>query len=656
MKKKLLTIVFLLASFCSFSQVNLTSGLMAYYPFTGNANDSSGNNNNPTFNNATLTTDRFGNANKAYLFNGATSYMQIPNSSTLNSATGLSLCAWVKINGFSRDACFANRIIEKGDADGVPGQYALAFQQENACGISTIDTIHQFFTGAGIPVNTYYPQKDNWYFVVYTYDLTTAKMYVNGVLVSSSALANYSFTNSYDLYLGKHKGGVGYPSVFFFNGVMDEVRIYNRAINTSEISALYGTTLTSGLMAYYPFTGNANDSSGNNNNPTFNNATLTTDRFGNANKAYLFNGTTSYMQIPNSSTLNSNTGLSLCAWVKINGFSRDACFANRIIEKGDADGVPGQYALAFQQENACGISTIDTIHQFFTGAGIPVNTYYPQKGNWYFVVYTYDLTTAKMYVNGVLVNSSPLANYSFTNSYDLFLGKHKGGVGYPSVFFFNGIMDEVRIYNRAINVSEIAALYTPASTNPLPVTITDFSGIKKNNDVVLNWNVANEINEDHYEVERSIDGTNFQSAGTTAAIYNNSGGAYQLSDANALTNYKNFNALYYRLKIVSKTGAIEYSNVVTVTLDKNQTGLLINEYPNPFTDKIVISVNSQTNKRLDVRIIDITGKSVYSKSASIQQGSSIIQIENLGKIAKGVYTLQIISNDEITTKKIFKTN
>ena len=60
------------------AQVNLSAGLAAYYPFTGNANDVSGNN-NPSFNNATLTTDRFGNPNSAYHFNGTNNYMQIPN-------------------------------------------------------------------------------------------------------------------------------------------------------------------------------------------------------------------------------------------------------------------------------------------------------------------------------------------------------------------------------------------------------------------------------------------------------------------------------------------------------------------------------------------------------------------------------------------------
>src|SRR6266404_1202616 len=96
------------------AQVNLNQGLMAYYPFSGNANDVSGNNNNPVFNNATLTADRFGNPNSAYSFDGTSSYMRIPNSATLNFGTQMSVTAWVKVAGFYQGPCHGNRIVMKG--------------------------------------------------------------------------------------------------------------------------------------------------------------------------------------------------------------------------------------------------------------------------------------------------------------------------------------------------------------------------------------------------------------------------------------------------------------------------------------------------------------------------------------------------------------
>ncbi len=101
MKKIFLPLLLLITNLC-FAQVNLNLGLKAYYPFSGNANDVSGNANNPVFNNATLTADRFGNPNSAYHFNGNTSYMQIANSTSLNLPNKMSVALWVSLQDFIR--------------------------------------------------------------------------------------------------------------------------------------------------------------------------------------------------------------------------------------------------------------------------------------------------------------------------------------------------------------------------------------------------------------------------------------------------------------------------------------------------------------------------------------------------------------------------
>jgi hypothetical protein len=155
---RILLLLLLFVSGNVVAQVNLNQGLMAYYPFSGNANDVSGNNNNPVFNNATLTADRFGNPNSAYSFNGTSNYMRIPNSATLNYNTQMSVTAWVKVAGFYQGPCHGNRVIMKGDADGLTGNYTLTFddnaftngqncvnpvpdiQHENFYGINTAPT------------------------------------------------------------------------------------------------------------------------------------------------------------------------------------------------------------------------------------------------------------------------------------------------------------------------------------------------------------------------------------------------------------------------------------------------------------------------------------------------------------------------------------
>jgi hypothetical protein len=227
----------------SYSQVNLTQGLRAYYPFNGNAADASGNNNHAVFNNATSTYDRFGNANSAYYFDGIDDYMMVLNSASLNMTNQISIAAWVKVSGFYQGTCHDNSILMKGDNDQTSGNYFLRYSDNiylnhTQCSVPLPDETHQTFEGH-MTVNQVansnpYVQKERWYSLVYTYDGVTAKMYVNCELAIQGP-ANISFTNGYNLFIGK-MNHAQYP--YWFNGTEDEIRIYDRVITMDEIKAL----------------------------------------------------------------------------------------------------------------------------------------------------------------------------------------------------------------------------------------------------------------------------------------------------------------------------------------------------------------------------------------------------------------------------------
>lgn len=229
------------------AQVDLNLGLRAYYPFTGNANDASGNNNHAVFNNATLTSDRHGFANSAYSFNGIDNFIRIPNSPSINFTSQMTLCAWVKVSGFYQGTCHNNAIVMKGDAENASGNYQLRFSDEiytnyQNCSVLQPDKDHQVFTGhntTSVVANPLpYIQKEKWYSLVWIFDGTTVKMYVNCELILQGS-SSQAFTNSSDLYLGAMNNAI-FP--YWFNGVMDEVRIYDRALNTDEINAYGGCT------------------------------------------------------------------------------------------------------------------------------------------------------------------------------------------------------------------------------------------------------------------------------------------------------------------------------------------------------------------------------------------------------------------------------
>ncbi|MBL0201057.1 MAG: PKD domain-containing protein [Chitinophagaceae bacterium] len=235
----------LLIANIAFGQVDLNLGLRAYYPFSGNANDISGNNNNPVFNNATLTADRFGNPNSAYHFNGTNNYMQVPNTASLNTTNKLSLCAWVKPIDFYSGNCHGNSVITKGSSGNTPGLYMIWYD-DNAgtnganCGGPLNPAVENFYGNNGMapsPGYTPYIQTNQWYSVIVTYDGTTVALYVNCQLKYSGPQGSINFTNPEDLFIGK----VNNPSFpYWVNGDIDEVRIYDRALNQDEVNVLGG--------------------------------------------------------------------------------------------------------------------------------------------------------------------------------------------------------------------------------------------------------------------------------------------------------------------------------------------------------------------------------------------------------------------------------
>jgi hypothetical protein len=239
--KKLLFILLLL-SHTAFAQVDLGKGLKAWYPFDGNALDASGNGNHPAFNNASLTTDRFGVAGKAFHFNGINNYIRIPNSASLNFSNQVTLSVWIKPTGFYYNTCHASSILLKGTADYFPGNYALRFDDalftdgKGCSGERLTDSLHQNFRGTGTTMKPYqsYIKKDQWYSVVYTNDGSTAKLYVDCELKYAVNFKE-NFTNNDDLLLGKTNDPM-FP--FWLNADMDEVRIYDRALNEKEILLL----------------------------------------------------------------------------------------------------------------------------------------------------------------------------------------------------------------------------------------------------------------------------------------------------------------------------------------------------------------------------------------------------------------------------------
>ncbi len=257
MKNKILLYLLLIIPTCLISQIP-TASLVAYYPFCGNANDFSGNGLNGTVNGATLSTDRFGNANSAYTFNGTNSYINLPpaNFAALNV---YSYSMWIRPTSSVNPAYITYCV---GDANG----FSCLSMNYNAPNIFA----GSYNVGSN-PIQSYVFSSgtvslNNWIHVVVTRDFTALKLYVNSVLSGTSAtngqLSDYGTGTKRALF------GARSNLSYFFPGQIDDARIYSSVLNQSDVNALYnepafqvgvnnGTICTGGSFVLSPIGANS---------------------------------------------------------------------------------------------------------------------------------------------------------------------------------------------------------------------------------------------------------------------------------------------------------------------------------------------------------------------------------------------------------------
>jgi len=206
------------------------NGLIGWWPFDGNANDESGNNNNGTNYGATLTTDRFGHADSAYLFDGTSSYISIPSSVSLESPTsGLTLSAWVNLAGFSLVGQAFDPVLTKSDNPSNAFMYRFDIDIN---GVGYYSGINNWTTNIGTSYNF---QLNQWYLVSAVLDSFTTYLYLDDTLVASVPFTTNILNNTLPLEFGRDVPGV----TEVFNGKIDDIGIWNRALSQQEITNLY---------------------------------------------------------------------------------------------------------------------------------------------------------------------------------------------------------------------------------------------------------------------------------------------------------------------------------------------------------------------------------------------------------------------------------
>jgi uncharacterized protein (TIGR02145 family) len=244
--KNTFTFVFIIFSIFAFAQVPgavPTNGLIAYWPFDGNANDVSGNAKNGTVTGATLTSDRFGSANSAYNFSGVTQFITCPNISELNGSSSASFSLWVKINGnnsWLNNPLGSAQYILSRDGDQSTTNIGINYGPGNKLFGGRIGR-NGSGTGVG-STNTYNIPQSTWHHIVFTIGGGFLKLYVDGVFNSSTVFNGVMPSSSGNLFFGKLPVG-GFE--YYLNGFLDDIGIWNRALTATEITNLYNITAVS---------------------------------------------------------------------------------------------------------------------------------------------------------------------------------------------------------------------------------------------------------------------------------------------------------------------------------------------------------------------------------------------------------------------------
>lgn len=174
----------------------------------------------------------------------------------------------------------------------------------------------------------------------------------------------------------------------------------------------------------------------------------------------------------------------------------------------------------------------------------------------------------------------------------------------------------------------------------LPVKLVSFQAKPAGASVLLNWNIANESNIANYAVEFSSDGRRFSTIGN-------------VKPSNANTIIKTYSFLhtkpvngknYYRIKMVDKDGKFSYSSIRSVTFSNSDIAV----YPNPFKNQLTVTMAGGNAGQCILRLLDVTGKQLF-----MQKFNSSVTL-NVGKLAGGMYIIQVNNSENILSYKVYK--
>ena len=389
-----------------------------------------------------------GQVGSALDFDGIDDTANVAYDAAFTSSTMLTYSFWAKpdlndgygilgsLNGENSSSYGRISIDNAGVQAGTPQVFIL----RNIGGATTTRTVT--FT---YPVST-------WFHYVYTYDGVSERVYINGSLSGEWAqTGTFASNTEFGLVLGR-----GHTVAQYYDGALDEVRMYNRALSATEAAQLYRysgpAAADSGLVGHWSFNGTdttstkAYDRSGTGNTGTLSGPAIAEGKVG---QALLFDGVDDNVNLDNPSALQSLTDFSMAAWIYVD--SDRGASTDYIVSQYDGGGIAEGDFLWYVDTNDALVVNIDGATAAVTSSAITEN-------EWHYVALTVDGDDRiDLYVDGTLnVSDTAIGTTApyLHNANDLKIGSMHAGTN-P----FQGIIDEVRMYNTILTAAQIQSLY-----------------------------------------------------------------------------------------------------------------------------------------------------------------------------------------------------
>jgi len=426
------------------------NGLVGLWSFDGKdvynttAYDRSGQSNTATLQGGVTKVN--GKLGQALQFDGADDWVNAGSASAIDLVTGdYTLTAWVKPNVLTGNQAIIAKSASSNDKaySLMLGGSEVYVDGENGGNDAYVTT-----TGAGLVVG-------NWYHLAATMTSSTlgVKIYVNGVeQATTGSIPVRPIETNADLVFGS----VQYAGTYY-NGFIDEVRIYNRVLSTAEISQLYNlgqatvnksrTSISDGLVLWHTFDGTKlNTTTSTDSINTAYNGTLTGANGkpipvqGKVGQALQFDGVDDFISVP--ATALSSEDMTMAVWVKISSAPTNN---GNIFERDFNTG----YRLRIDNDRAITFYYYNGALRFAGGNSVALN-------EWTHLVVTGTTEGVRVYKNGSQIGTN-LTDGAFTGtSAD---GDSILSIGAGESEYFNGLIDDARIYNRAITAAEVRQLY-----------------------------------------------------------------------------------------------------------------------------------------------------------------------------------------------------